>query len=191
MSKQHRGPARRAHLPRYRWSCFARADSGATAVEFALLGVPFFALLYAMIEVSILYFATANLDSVVAEAGRLIRTGQVQSGGMTEAQFRDYICGELTLINDCQTNLRIDVRNFTSFNSLSYPPLVDEDGNIVDDTVFQPGNAGDIVLVNVYYSYGIVSPGVVGLSNLEGGGRLIAAAAAFRNEPFGSNLPTS
>ena len=191
MSKQHRGPARRAHLPRYRWSRFTRADSGATAVEFALLGAPFFALLYAMIEVSILYFATANLDSVVAEAGRLIRTGQVQSSGMSEAQFKDYICGELSLISDCQANLRIDVRNFTSFGSLSYPPLVDADGNIVDTTVFQPGTAGDIVLVNVYYSYGIVSTGMVGLSNLEGGGRLIASAVAFRNEPFGNILPTS
>ncbi|PKQ08531.1 MAG: pilus assembly protein [Alphaproteobacteria bacterium HGW-Alphaproteobacteria-12] len=191
MSEQHRGPACRARLSRRRWSRFAHAESGATAVEFALLGVPFFALLYAMIEVSILYFATANLDSVVSEAGRLIRTGQAQSSGMTEAQFKDYICGELTLISNCQENLRIDVRNFTSFNNLSYPPLVDENGNIVDTTVFQPGVAGDIVLVNVYYSYGIVSPGMVGLSNLEGGGRLVAAAAAFRNEPFGNNLPTS
>jgi len=167
MSEQHRGPACRARLSRRRWSRFAHAESGATAVEFALLGVPFFALLYAMIEVSILYFATANLDSVVSEAGRLIRTGQAQSSGMTEAQFKDYICGELTLISNCQENLRIDVRNFTSFNNLSYPPLVDEN------------------------SYGIVSPGMVGLSNLEGGGRLVAAAAAFRNEPFGNNLPTS
>lgn len=191
MSKQHQGQARRVHLPRYRWSRFARADSGATAVEFALLAVPFFALLFAMVEVSILYFATANLDSVVSEAGRMIRTGQVQASGMTEAQFKDYVCGELTLINDCQANLRIDVRNFTSFGSVSYPPLVDEDGNIVDSTVFQPGNAGDIVLVNVYYSYGIVSPGMVGLSNLEGGGRVIASAIAFRNEPFGNILPTS
>lgn len=83
------------------------------------------------------------------------------------------------------------MRNFTTFNSVSYPPLVDADGNVVDDTVFQPGNAGDIVLVNVYYSYGVVSPGLVGLSNLEGGGRLVSAAVAFRNEPFGNILPAS
>lgn len=170
---------------------FARAEGGATAVEFALLGIPFFALLFALIEVCVIYFATANLDSVVAEAGRLIRTGQVQSTGMSKSQFKDYICGELTLISDCQSSLRVDVRNFTSFNSVSYPPLVDADGKIVDNTVFQPGTAGDIVLVNVFYSYGIVSPGMVGLSNVEGGGRLISAAVAFRNEPFGSILPTS
>lgn len=170
---------------------FARADDGVTAVEFSLLALPFFALLFALIETCVVYFATANLGSVVAEAGRLIRTGQVQAGGMSESQFKQHICDELTLISDCETKLRVDVRNFTTFNSVSYPPLVDADGNVVDDTVFQPGNAGDIVLVNVYYSYGVVSPGLVGLSNLEGGGRLVSAAVAFRNEPFGNILPAS
>jgi Flp pilus assembly protein TadG len=191
MSKQDRDTANKTRFPFFFGRRFARAESGATAVEFALLGIPFFALLFALIEVCVIYFATANLDSVVAEAGRLIRTGQVQSTGMSEAQFKNYICDELTLINDCESNLRVDVRNFTSFSSLTYLPLIDEDGNIVDSTVFQLGTAGDIVLVNVYYSYGVVSPGMVGLSNLEGGGRLIAAAVAFRNEPFGSILPTS
>ncbi|MEP2828857.1 TadE/TadG family type IV pilus assembly protein [Parvibaculum sp.] len=191
MSKQDRETANKVRFPLFFGRRFARAEDGATAVEFALLGIPFFALLFALIEVCVIYFATANLDSVVAEAGRIIRTGQVQSTGMSEAQFKSHICGELTLINDCESNLRVDVRNFTSFDSLAYPPLIDEDGNIVDSTVFQPGAAGDIVLVNVYYSYGVVSPGMVGLSNVEGGGRLIAAAVAFRNEPFGSILPTS
>lgn len=174
-----------------RWRRFARAEEGVTAVEFAMLALPFFALLFALIETCVVYFATANLGSVVAEAGRLIRTGQVQAGGMTEAQFKQHICDELTLISDCQSKLRIDVRNFNSFNSVSYPPLVDADGNILENTVFQPGNAGDIVLVNVFYSYGVISPGMVGLSNLEGGGRLVSAAVAFRNEPFGNILPTS
>ena len=77
---------------------------------------------------------------------------------MSQAQFKDFICGELTVISDCQSKLYVDVRNFTSFGNLAYPSFIDEDGNLVENTVFQPGTAGDIVLVNVYYSFGIVSP---------------------------------
>src|SRR5690606_13258280 len=139
----------------------------------------------------VIYFSTANLDSVVADAGRLIRTGQVQSGGITEAQFRTYICDRLALISDCEGEIYIDVRRFSNFGSVAPPPLVDGDGNVIETTVFQPGSAGDIVLVRVYFSWGVISPSLVGLSNLEGGGRLIAASTAFRNEPFGSFLPAS
>ncbi|MEP0707583.1 TadE/TadG family type IV pilus assembly protein [Parvibaculum sp.] len=170
---------------------FRRSQSGATAIEFGLLALPFFALLFALIETSVIYFSNANLDSVVADAGRLIRTGQVQSGGMTEAQFKSYVCDRLALVSDCSGEVYVDVRKFSSFGSATPPPLVDGDGNVIETTVFQPGSAGDIVLVRVYYSWGIISPSFVGLSNLEGGGHLVAASAAFRNEPFGSFLPAS
>lgn len=179
------------HTRRDRQRGFMRAKSGSAAVEFSLLAIPFFALLFAMIETCIVYFATSNLDSVVADAGRLVRTGQVQTGGMSEADFKNYICDEMTLIDNCGADLHIDVRNFTNFNSVSFPPLIDENGNVVETTVFQPGSAGDIVLVRVYYTWGVMSPSLIGLSNVQGGGRLIAASVAFRNEPFGDAVPTS
>ncbi|ABS61849.1 TadE family protein [Parvibaculum lavamentivorans DS-1] len=170
---------------------FIRAKEGSVAVEFSMLAIPFFALLYALIETCIVYFATSNLDSVVADAGRLVRTGQVQAGGMSEAQFKGYICDRMTLVSNCASDLRVDVRNFTSFNGVSFPPLIDANGNVVENTVFQPGNAGDIVLVRVYYTWGVMSPGLIGLSNVQGNGRLIAASVAFRNEPFSTAVPTT
>tara|TARA_R110002110_G_scaffold92057_12_gene239652 strand:+ start:1224 stop:1793 length:570 start_codon:yes stop_codon:yes gene_type:complete len=170
---------------------FRHARGGSVAVEFGLLALPFFALLFAMLETCTVYFATSNLDSVVATAGRLIRTGQVQSGSMSAAQFKDFICGRVTLISDCAGALHVDVRNFSNFNSVNFPPLVDEDGKVIETTVFQPGNAGEIVLVRVYYSWGLAAPSLIGLSNVEGGGYLIASSVAFRNEPFGSTVPSS
>lgn len=175
---------------RYRRSFF-RAESGSAAVEFALLAVPFFAFLFALIETCIIYFATSNLDSVVANAGRLVRTGQAQHGGMTESDFKNFICARLTLVGDCENDLHVDVRNFSTFNNVNFPPLIDEDGNVVENTAFQLGNAGDIVLVRVYYTWGVIGPSLIGFSNVEGGGRLVAASVAFRNEPFGDILPSS
>lgn len=166
-----------------------RDQRGSVAVEFALLAIPFFALIFAMIETCVIYFATSNLDSVVANAGRQVRTGQVQAAGLSASDFKSMICDQMTLISDCDSGLFIDVRNFSSFGGVSFLPLIDEDGNPSADVQFQPGGAGDIVVVRAYYSWGVISPGI-GLSNLEGGGRLIAASVAFRNEPFGEILPT-
>jgi Flp pilus assembly protein TadG len=170
---------------------FRRSQSGSVAVEFGLLAIPFFALLFALIETCVIYFSTANLDSVVADAGRLIRTGQAQSSGMTENDFRDLICDQMVLISDCKGSLYVDVRKYSNFGNVQPPSLVDKDGKIIENTVFQPGSAGEIVLVRAYFSWGVMTPSFIGLSNLEGGGRLIAASAAFRNEPFGSMLPTN
>lgn len=170
---------------------FRRSQNGNVAVEFGMLAIPFFILIYAVIETCVVYFATSNLDSAVAGAGRLIRIGAVQAGGMTEEEFKDEVCSRLHVISNCSSTLKIDVRNFSNFGGITFPPLVDENGNIVEDTVFQPGGAGDIVLVRVYYSWGVLSPSLIGLSNLDGGGRLVAASVAFRNEPFGQNLPSS
>ena len=175
---------------RRRWHRIGRDRSGSVAVEFSLLAVPFFALLFATIETCVVYFATSNLDSVVANAGRLVRTGQVQVNGFSASDFKNLICDQVTLINDCDGGLFVDVRNFSSFGGVSFLPLIDENGNPSADVQFQPGGAGDIVVVRVYYSWGVLSPGSIGLSNLEGGGRLIAASVAFRNEPFGDMLPT-
>lgn len=170
---------------------FRRSENGNVAVEFAMLAIPFFILIFAVIETCVVYFATSNLDSAVAGAGRLIRIGTVQAGGMTEEQFKDEVCSRLHVISNCSSTLKLDVRNFSNFGGITFPPLVDENGNIVEDTVFQPGGAGDIVVVRVYYSWGVLSPSFIGLSNLDGGGRLIASSVAFRNEPFGDNLPSS
>lgn len=172
-------------------SRFRRSERGNVAVEFAMLAIPFFILIFAVIETCIIYFATSNLDSAVAGAGRLIRIGSAQAAGMTKQQFKDEVCSRLHVISNCSAKLNVDVRNFSNFGGITFPPLVDANGKIVDNTVFEPGGAGDIVVVRVFYSWGVLSPSLIGLSNLDGGGRLVAASVAFRNEPFGDMLPSS
>lgn len=169
-------------------SRFRRNKKGNVAVEFAMLAIPFFLLIFATIETCVVYFATSNLDSAVSSASRLIRIGSVQTSGMTPNQFRDLVCSRMHLVSNCSSTLRIDVRNFSNFGGVTFPPLVDANGNMVENTVFQPGTAGDIVVVRAYYSWGVLTPALVGFSNLDGGGRLVAASAAFRNEPFGDIL---
>ena len=169
---------------------FHKEEKGVTAVEFALLALPFFLLLFAIIETCLTFFANANMDSVVAQAGRMIRTGQAQVQGWGEADFVNYICDRMTLISDCTSNLNVDVQTFPSFNSVVFAPLIDADGNVVENHRFEPGTAGDIVLVRAYYVWHVVSPTAIGLANVSGDGRLLVSSVAFRNEPFGAILPS-
>src|SRR4051794_7539458 len=54
---------------------FLRAREGATAVEFALLALPFLAILSATLEVAIGSWAQEMLQQAVSDAGRQIYTG--------------------------------------------------------------------------------------------------------------------
>jgi len=165
---------------------FRRAEQASVAVEFALTAIPFFMLLFAIIEGGIVFFTTATLDNAVNDVGRLIRTGQAQTGNLTSAQLVQKICNEVVFVSNCTANLKLDVRTYSSFSSVSFPPPVDADGKLVSTLQFNIGGAGDIVLVRAFYIWNVMSPLPTGLANNTGSSRLIQSSVAFRNEPYTS-----
>lgn len=166
------------------WGRFRRSRDGATAVEFAMIATPFLATLYAILQVSLLYFAESMLETGVAEAARMIRTGQAQSAGMSENEIRALICGHLAGLVKCDGNLVVDVRAFPSFEDVAVPPAIGADGELAAGT-FNAGVGSEVVIFRAFYAYKLPIPDTVtGLSNMSGGRRLMAASAAFRNEPF-------
>src|SRR6185503_7883153 len=54
-------------------------DSGVTALEFALVAMPFVLLLFGIMSVCLFYFANFSIENAVWQAARAIRTGQMQS----------------------------------------------------------------------------------------------------------------
>jgi Flp pilus assembly protein TadG len=166
----------------------AQDERGFTAVEFAMVIGPFLALLFAIMEVALVYFAQFSLDNATDRAARLIRTGQAQLSGMGASAFKDEICKNVVGFIGCDSNLRVDVRSFPSFSSATPADPVDANGNFhAGFESFAMGNAGDVVLVSVYYKWGLMAswPRLgIGLGNLSSGERLITAATAFRNEPY-------
>lgn len=172
-------------LPR-RIRRFGRNEGGATAVEFGMIALPFFALLYGIMQVSLLYMAQEVLETGVHEAARLIRTGQAQAGGMDEAALRNLICANTSgLIPNCQGDLVLDVRSFPTFQAVALPPPLDGAGEINGATAFNPGVGSEVVIFRAFYAYSLPIPdGMTGLANMSAGRRLLAASASFRNEPF-------
>jgi Flp pilus assembly protein TadG len=149
-----------------------------------MVAAPFFFTLYAIVQVSLLYYAESMLETGVAEAARMIRTGQAQSASMGENEIRALVCGHVFGLIDCADGLVVDVRAFPSFQDVAVPPPVGDDGEIAAGT-FNAGTGSEVVIFRVFYAYKLPIPDTVtGLSNMSGGRRLMAASAAFRNEPF-------
>lgn len=159
-------------------------SSGATAIEFALLAAPFLALLIAIFQTILLFWAQQILQSATSEASRLIMTGQVQNGNISAAQFQQDVCNEAPILFTC-SGLYINVQTFSSFSSVSdLNPL--QNGTFNKSSMnFVPGGPGDIELVQVFYQWPVfLGPLGFNLSNMNGNSNLMMATAVFRNEPY-------
>jgi Flp pilus assembly protein TadG len=75
---------------------FISQREASTTVEFGLLAAPFVALIFAILQTAILFFADQSLETAAATAARLIMTGQAQTQGWTAAQFKSHVCSAIT-----------------------------------------------------------------------------------------------
>jgi len=164
---------------------FASDEKGVTAVEFGLVALPFLALLTAILQTALVFFAAQTIETAVARAARLVRTGQVQSANMNAEQFRLEVCRVMAGLFGCGERLMIDVRTYKTFDSIALTQPIDANGNVVKNFQYQPGTGGDIVVVRAFYEWPVFAS-LLGfnIANLANGNHLLAATAAFRNEPF-------
>jgi Flp pilus assembly protein TadG len=158
---------------------------GATVVEFGLVVAPFIALLFAILQTVLVFFAGRVLDTAVAQSARLILTGQAQDQGFSQSAFANAVCGKIYALFTCG-NLMIDVQTASSFSNAntSTPTLTfNGSGSVTNNWQYQPGNPGD--MVRVMYQWPVfLGPLGFNLSNLGNGKRLLTSTAAFKNEPY-------
>ncbi len=182
------GLLRKRFLP-VSFRSFGRNKEGSVAVEMGLIGVPFFATLFALIETAIVFFASVAMEGAMEDAARMVRTGEAHAQGMSAAQFKIEICSRSPLFFDCEQDLVVDVRTFDEFSAVNFTDPLDENGNLSNAFQYNIGGAGDVVLVRAFYVWDVITPIGIGLENMSGGSRLLASSAVFRNEPFGEILP--
>ncbi|HEY1427442.1 MAG TPA: TadE/TadG family type IV pilus assembly protein [Caulobacteraceae bacterium] len=175
---------------RQRLRRFATAEDGASAVEFAMISIPFLALLFAIFELGAMFVGSTSIDSATESAARQIRTGQLQSGASnTAAGFKTLVCNGITWISnsDCTANMSLDVRTFSSFASVSATTPIKNGAIDQSQLTFNAGSSCDIVLVRAFYPWTLLAPTLEpGLPNLNGTQRLLVATVAFRNENWAS-----
>ena len=162
---------------------FRRSRRGSAAVEFALVAPVFFALLFAIIETAIVFFAGQVLETIAQNSARMIMTGQAQTAGYTQAQFQTYVCGQIPALFTCG-NVHVDVESYSQFSSVTINSHVDSSCNFTT-MQYSPGGPGDTVVVQLFYQWPLFVTGLgYNITNCGSGKRLLIATAAFRNEPY-------
>ena len=163
-----------------------RDENGAAAVEFALVAFPFFFILFAIIEVSLVFFANQILDNAVSDAARMIRTGQAQKQNFDATKFKDEVCNGLAGLFDCNGGgLYVDVKTFTKFADVTLTDPIDDEGEVATNFGYDDGGPETIVVARVFYEWPLVTGFIrTGFSNLASKNRLLASVVTFRTEPF-------
>lgn len=164
---------------------------GAAAVEFAMVAAPFFFMIFAVLELGLVFLIDSTLENAVLTASRLVRTGQADTGNISAAQFKTALCAEMSVFQgDCGSRADVDVRVMPQFtDGIPDSPIRDGVMN-TDDLQYDKGQPGDLMLVRVWYSQPLVTPFMQqAMSRLDSGAAVISVATAFRNEPYRGSTP--
>jgi Flp pilus assembly protein TadG len=185
---------------------FLKDRKGTTAIEFAMISVPFIGLIGAIFETGTVYFRNAQLQMATETASRAVLTHSTASG-LTYSQFvNQSVCtwktsgtvkpGTLSTMFDC-SKILVDVRKATSWGAA-------DTGNNFYNTPNDPNSAivmpqpGEIAIVRIAYPMTVLSGllgggvmkgqsfGKVTAGNVQYNGALttmLMGIAAFRVEP--------
>ncbi len=115
---------------------FNKDEEGATAVEFAIIGGPFFLLIFAIIETSLLFFANQYLETVVDDIARLYRTGQLANIS-TKEDLKKELCNRIVALFDCDEIItHVDIS--PKFSTLPPPPISSNTANLDSTGKYAP-----------------------------------------------------
>ena len=146
--------------------------SGATALEFAILAMPFFVILFASVETFVAFTGEQVINAATDNIARQIRTGQItfnqgKSTDKTRTEFRAAVCQEIAVMISCSASeaetpskLFIDVRTVSSYDNL--PPTLPRTGGAGSDINtagfdFAPGGPGTINMIRIYYRWTVIT----------------------------------
>jgi Flp pilus assembly protein TadG len=169
---------------------FKRNKNGSVAVEFALISIPFFGLIFAIIETAMVFWCGQVLETAVAAVSRNVFTGTIATSlaavptGTSAQKFKTLICQEIPGLFDCAGLVQIDVQSFTSFQTVVLPPITNSGDINAAAFGYNAGTGGSIVVVRAAMGYPVYTGFMNNNASLSGRRNLIVASAAFRNEPF-------
>jgi Flp pilus assembly protein TadG len=166
-------------------SRFARAQRGATAVEFALIAPAFLGVLIAILQTAIFLFAQQTLQTAALQAGRALMTGS--GSGLTQTQFTNTVCPLIQPLFIC-ANLMVNVQSYADFaaaNTSAPTVTYNSNGSVSNSWSYTSGAPGQVMVVQLIYQLSTVK-GPLGfiLSNLPNGSAEVMGISAFRVEPY-------
>ncbi|MFK0385349.1 TadE/TadG family type IV pilus assembly protein [Agrobacterium sp. NPDC090273] len=140
---------------------------GAAAIEFAILAIPYFLVVFAIIETFIALMAEQVIVNATDTMSRRLRTGQISST-ITKEDFRQSFCKEISIMMTCSADeikqeqkLYIDLRSFATFKDIPTTIALKANGQYYDldksQFGFKPGGPETINMLRVYYRWRVVA----------------------------------
>jgi Flp pilus assembly protein TadG len=174
-------------------SRFVRDRSGATAIEFSVLAIPFSLLVFAILESCISFAGQQVMSNATDDIARQLRTGQLKASDptFTHKFLKDKICERLeVMVADGCLGLNVDLRSFDTFEEAAALRIIYE-GSGKDKTLatsnftFDPGPSLSKNVLRVFYEWPVITDFMrASMSNLQGGKTLHFATVTWQNEPF-------
>lgn len=171
---------------------FMSDRNGATAIEFAMLAIPFALLVFAILESCISFTAQQVVSNAADEVGRQFRTGQLRPDPNNKAalaiKVQNMICSRLEVMvaKGCP-GLAIDLKQYASFADAAKVKIkLTADGDL-DTTGFSidPGQSRSKNMLRVFYKWPVITDFMrASMSNIKGGKTLKFSIAVWQNEPF-------
>ncbi|MBZ9683005.1 MULTISPECIES: TadE/TadG family type IV pilus assembly protein [unclassified Mesorhizobium] len=170
---------------------FVRDRRGATALEFALLAMPFALLVFAILESCVSFASQEVMANITDDVARRLRTGQLRAADVAGDNLKNMICGKLEIIvsQDCPNQLSVDLRQYTAFADAAQAGFRIQGGNIqltnsgadVPFTV-TAGAAESRNMLRVFYKWPIMTNLMA--QSMGGNKTLHFASVTWQNEPF-------
>lgn len=150
-----------------------RDEKGAAAVEFALVALPFFALIIAVLELAIFFFASRTLEDAFFNTSRKVLTQSLPAGNICD-EFKKELAKNLPGFID-SSKVVISATPLTSFGG---------SGSAVNfgNAGCSFGAAGTVVVLAATYPYPFTGFRFVNTGPRLGTGMDLFASTAFRVE---------
>jgi Flp pilus assembly protein TadG len=192
----------------HRFTTFKRDQSGATAVEFGLVAMPFIMMMAAIIDVGSYYLALNALDRGLDDASRFVRTGEAQTQGIISsvgvldpksvAAFKQKVCDKAS---EAGGNIDCSKMVVLMASATSWADIANADQSCTTGTspnaVLKPSATASaaltsyvagtsaFVIVTICYPWEMAKflP-FAKLGNLQDGSMLLQSSSAFQVEPY-------
>lgn len=166
---------------------FSHDRRGATAIEFAMLAIPFVMITFAVLETSISFTAQQVMSNATDKVARQIRTGQIDPTTTNATQFRALICSELeVLVSTGCPELELDLKSYAKFSDVPKTiPMATPTSLKTTGFTYAPGGSGSINHLRVFYRWPVITDFMKSsLAGLDDGKTLLYSSATWQNEPF-------
>lgn len=163
---------------------FCKDRKGSAAIEFALLILPFFVVIFAITEIAAMYFVDSGLDAAVHKTVRQVRVGVAKTGAWDAAGFKEKVCAELSYSFSCSTNLKVRATVITDMNSVTRVSGISGGTlNVTED--FNLGDSGSYVLIQAFLPWSpVFKLYSFSTARTTDGSYVLGAAELIKNEPF-------